>query len=112
MIRFQTWQNCACHAELLSAFIRVLRGGAKWMTRGESYAKDSQHPGREHVVASLLMANGYQLRHLHLALRLLPEIPIAARTFLETVLGRSLALHPLQAEKAVREFTGTVHIAS
>jgi hypothetical protein len=107
---FDANPNSSSHAELLSAFIRVLRGGAKWMTRGESYADDSQRPGREHVVASLLTANGCQLRHLRLALRLLPEIPIAARTFLETVLGRSLALHPLQAEKAVREFTGTVHI--
>ncbi len=107
---FDANPNSSSCAELLSVFVRVLRGSAKWVTRGESYAEDSQRPGREHVVASLLTANGCQLPQVRLALRLLPELAIAARTFLETALGRSLALHPLQAEQAVREFAGTASI--
>lgn len=45
-----------------------------------------------------------------MALRLLPEIPHEAKVFLETQLGRSLALHPLQAQKVFREFAGTPQI--
>jgi hypothetical protein len=45
-----------------------------------------------------------------MALGLLPDLPVAQRTFLEKQLGRSLTLHPIQAETTFREFAGTTHI--
>ena len=103
--------DSASHAELLSVFIHVSRGGARWVARGESYAGQAQRPGREHVAAALLVAGGCRLRDVRLALRLLPELAVGPRTFLETALGRSLARHPRQAEQAFRQFVGSPQVS-
>jgi hypothetical protein len=104
---FEANPESASHAELLSVFIRVLRGVPKWIARGESHVADSHRHGREHVVAALLSASGCQVRHVRLALPLLKSLPAGARTFLETALGRSLAIHPIQAHLCFREFIET-----
>ena len=107
---FDANPNSSFRAELLSVFIRVFRGNPKWLARGEAYGEDSQRSGREHVVGALLSANECQVRHVQMALGLLPDLPVAQRTFLEKQLGRSLTLHPIQAETTFREFAGTTHI--
>jgi hypothetical protein len=104
---FDANPDSASHAELLSVFIHVSRGGTEWVARGESYAGQTQRHGREHVTAALLMAGGCRLRDVRLALRLLPELTVGPRTFLETALGRSLARHPSQAEQAFRQLAGS-----
>ena len=107
---FDANPDSPAHAELLSAFIRTLRGVVQWNMRGENYITDARRPGREHVIGSLLMANHCQLTHVRLALPLLPELKDSARGFLETTLGRSLVLHPLQAEQVFQEFWETPQI--
>ncbi len=107
---FDANRNSSAHAELLCALIQDLHGVAMWTTRGETYVAEAAHSAREQVVASLLKAHRCQLSHVRLAVKLLAELADAPRTFLETTLGRSLSLHPRQAEEVFEEFAGSLHL--